>query len=485
MIRRLIVLLLALLTLTALHGYPDTDRGVGTLEKPAEVEFRVGKQYLVVIAINKYQHWMPLLSPVGDTQNLKEILTSRYHIDEVYELYDDLATKANIIKLFVDLQKKLKSDDSLLVIYSGHGHLDESSDTGFWIPVNAGTDIYEQQNWLPHAQLRGLIANIEATHVLVISDSCFAGDLIYSTRSLPVNVTEEYFKNAYSRVSRQVLTSGAVEVVPDRSGFTDQLISVFKRNDQTVLDALMLFNEVRLGVRGSTPLLGALAGTGHQEGASFLLFLNDEAVPPDSPESVHATTPSASPFPPGSAPPGSAEVGPENTGTKRSRHLSAGISCGWIITVGKFGQAFQTGPSPSGRLHYLFHRERGEVGVGLRIGALILTGIDDSTNPLNPDPWDLTCWPVATSFRYTFFVDPPLYLTAELEAGAAINSIRTYSPELHTTITTKPYLGSAIGVGLRFLDSVKITFFGRFVSTYFDIGLYMGLSPEFAIEYSF
>jgi len=480
LIRRLIVLLLALLTLTALHGYPDTDRGVGTLEKPAKVEFRIGKQYLVVIAINKYQHWMPLLSPVRDAQKLEEVLISRYHIDEVYELYDDLATKANIIKLFVDLQKKLKSDDSLLVIYSGHGHLDENSDTGFWIPVNAGTDIYEQQNWLPHVQLRGLIANIEATHVLVISDSCFAGNLIYSTRSLPVNVTAEYFKGAYSRVSRQVLTSGAVEVVPDRSAFADQLISVFKRNDHSVLDALMLFNEVRLGVKGSTPLLGALAGTGHQEGASFLLFLNDEAVSPDSPESVPGTTPAALPFPSGGA-----EVGPGNTGTKRSRHLSAGISYGWMITVGEFGQAFQTGPSPSGRLYYLLHRERGEVGVGLRTGALILTGRDDSSNPLNPDPWDLTCWPVAASFSYTAFIDPPLYLTAELEAGAAINSIKTYSPELHTTITAKPYLGSAIGVGLRFLDSVKITFFGRFVSTYFDIGLYMGLSPEFAIEYAF
>jgi hypothetical protein len=367
-----------------------------------------------------------------------------------------------------------------LVFYSGHGHLDERSDTGFWIPVNAGTDVYKQQNWLPHAQLRGLIANIEATHVLVISDSCFAGDLIYSTRSLPETLTAEYFKGAYSRVSRQVLTSGAVEVVPDDSVFSDQLISAFKRNDQPLLDALMLFNEIRLGVKGSTPLLGSLAGTGHQEGASFLLFLRDETASKDSPMPAASPKSAALPFPSD----GSVDEN-EHADLKQFRRFSAGAAVGWMIAVGTFAPAFRTEPSPSLRSHYRILRQWGEIGIGIRAGFMNLVGRDDINNPFNPEPWDVNTWSLAASLSYTSVFNPLLYLTAELEAGVAINSIATYTPDLHKTGTAAPYLGGAIGVGLRPHDRIKIAVFGRFVMMSLADGVFAGIAPEISAEYSF
>jgi hypothetical protein len=472
------VLLTLLLLLAVLQGYPDSSRSVGIFQESPEAELRMGRQHLVVIAVNRYQHWMPLLSPVRDTRKLKEILVSRYHVDEVHELYDEAATKANIIKLFVDLQKTVKADDSLLVLYSGHGHLDENSDTGFWIPVNAGTDVYEQRNWLPHSQLRGLIGNISATHILVISDSCFAGDLIYSTRSLPLNITSDYFKGAYSRVSRQVLTSGAVEAVPDESTFSDQLISVLERNDRLVLDALMLFNEVRLGVVGSTPVFGSLPGTGHQEGASFLLFLKEDALHPDGqgsdmrkPEGLPASTAGS----------GTTEV----TGSTRPRRFSAGLTWGWNILIGVFEPAFKSGPSTSCRFHYHFPRERGEIGVGLRVGALILTGKEDLDNPYYPDTVDGTAWLLAASLGYVAHIDPPLYLAAELSAGAAVNLFKYYTPALNRYTDTKPYLGSAVGVGLRLLDRLNVTVYGRFTAIPLDEGVFLGIAPEIAAEYSF
>jgi hypothetical protein len=37
----------------------------------------------------------------------------------------------------------------------------------------------------------------------------------------------------------------------------------------------MLYNQIRLGVKGTTPLFGDLKDSGHQEGSSFLLFLRE------------------------------------------------------------------------------------------------------------------------------------------------------------------------------------------------------------------
>ena len=252
----------------------ETNRGLTTDADPAASTLKVGRQFVVVIAIDKYSHWMALHDPVKDAREIRDILISRYSVDELRELYDEQATKANIIKLMVELQGEVKADDSLLIIYSGHGHLDRSSDTGFWIPVNAGTDVYEQLNWLPHSQLKGLISRLAAKHVFVISDSCFArGSAVLhpvdaSWRSTPVTSRMPIF-----RVSRQVLASGAAETVPDTSDFAFHLKSALKRNRSPCLDTIMLYNEIRLGMKSTIPLLGALGGTGHQEGASFLLFL--------------------------------------------------------------------------------------------------------------------------------------------------------------------------------------------------------------------
>lgn len=477
--RGLPIILLAIFTIATLQVYPDKTRGVGILETSDGSEIRIGRQYLVVIAVNEYQHWTPLRGPVPDSKKLKDVIVSRYHIDELYELYDEQATKANIIKLFVDLQKKVKREDGLLIVYSGHGHLDESSDTGFWIPVNAGTNVYEQKNWLPHAQLRGLISNLESMHVLVISDSCFAGDLIYSTRSLPKNITAEYFKAAYSRVSRQLLTSGVVEVVPDESAFAKQLISVLKHNDHPVLDTLMLFNEVRLGVEGSTPLMGSLAGTGHQEGASFLLFLKDESAPADRQASAGDAVAEALPYPAEGSP-----AEPAESGAGRPKRFSAGLACGFWIGVGIADLAFRSGPAPSWRMHYRHFGERGEIIAGMRVGMVVLSGMDDITNPFYPNPWDMTSYPVVASLGYATVFDPLLYFCGEVEAGIAINAITFYTPDEQKSIKTKLHLGSAVGVGLRLLDRLKVTVYGRFTSVFFD-DAFLSIAPEISVEYTF
>ena len=264
-------------------------RGLDVIAKSLGGEHAVtGKQYAIFIAIDGYKEWMPLKNPVKDAREIRDILTSRYYVDQVMELYNGEATKAGMLRLFDTLIKSVKPEDSVFIYYAGHGQLDET-ETGFWIPVDAGTDRFEQKNWIPNIQVRNNIGKMHARHIALVSDSCFSGDILNPTRGAAPTIEKEYFTKAWSRVSRQVLTSGASESVPDQSEFSQQLKLALRGNTQPYLDPLMIYGQVRLGMKGTTPLFGDLKDSGHQEGASYLFFLKDPEAAASVPAALVAS----------------------------------------------------------------------------------------------------------------------------------------------------------------------------------------------------
>ena len=254
------------------------NRGIRIRIKNLAPDSEVGKQYLVLIAINKYENWTPLYRPVKDAEEIRYTLESRYYIDEILTLYDEKATKEGIIKLFKEMQGRLEVKDSVLIFYAGHGHLDSASKNGFWIPVDGGLDENVQERWIPNSIIRGLISQMNSKHILLISDSCFSGDLLEAWREKAPTITHEYFKKAYQRRSRQVLTSGASERVPDKSEFSTQLKLALEENDKPYLDPLSIYNKIRWGIKGTLPMFGYLNGTNHQEGGAFLFFLKEDWI---------------------------------------------------------------------------------------------------------------------------------------------------------------------------------------------------------------
>jgi hypothetical protein len=268
------VFVLLLITCLLLPFYLFTQsRGVRLRIKNLDSSYEVGKQYLVLIAINRYKNWRPLYRPVKDAEEIREVLEARYYIDEVVKLYNEKASKKTIMDLFEDLQKRLKENDSVLIFYAGHGYLHRASNNGFWIPADGGADESVQERWIPNTVIRGLIGNMKSKHTLLISDSCFSGNLLDAWRDKGPTINNEYYKKAYNRYARQVITSGASESVPDRSNFANQLRLVLKENDKPYLSASMLYDEVCLGIKDTFPMFGALNGTNHQKGGAFLLFL--------------------------------------------------------------------------------------------------------------------------------------------------------------------------------------------------------------------
>ena len=224
--------------------------------KELDAGYEAGLQWAVFIAVGRYRHWGSLLHPVPDAEALREVLQARYHLDRVETLYDEAADKAGVMGLFKRLQKEVGAHDSLLVFYAGHGCLDRESSTGFWVPYDGGRDLLTQTNWIPNVQIRGMIKGMQSRHVCLVADSCFSGDILNLSRGAPPTIDEAYFRRAYGGVSRQALTSGASEEVPDESEFTHQLRLALAGNTRPYLDPLALFEEVRRGVTRTRPLLG-------------------------------------------------------------------------------------------------------------------------------------------------------------------------------------------------------------------------------------
>lgn len=245
-----------------------------------------GDQWLLVIGIDNYLSWPPLRTAVNDARSLRDLLLERYHFDREHliELYDADATRKNILSSFVRLAKTLKPEDSLLIYYAGHGHLDPITRAGSWVPVESGTD--EPSAWVSNSDIKNyLSANaIKARHILLISDSCFAGDFFRGQRGALPEVTDAVIAKAWQLDSRQAMTSGGVEPVSDagfgnHSVFAHFLLESLKGNDKPFLIPSELFPRVKSGVAQNAeqfPQFGALFGVGGQEGGEYVFFLRQQ-----------------------------------------------------------------------------------------------------------------------------------------------------------------------------------------------------------------
>ncbi|HNJ44043.1 MAG TPA: peptidase C14, partial [Acidobacteriota bacterium] len=152
----------------------------------------------------------------------------------------------------------------------GHGHWDEGLKQGFWLPKNA--ERLKRAEWLPNGSLRDYIGGIPARHTILISDSCFSGS-IFKSREAFAQPTAE-MKELYQLPSRQAMTSGALQSVPDKSVFVEYLVKRLEQNQEPYMSAESLFSSLRKAVinnspNGQVPQFGEIREAG-DEGGDFI-----------------------------------------------------------------------------------------------------------------------------------------------------------------------------------------------------------------------
>jgi len=151
---------------TIIHSAED-ERGMAVIPvSPTGHQVR-GNQWLFVIGINTYLEWSRLNTAVNDAKTVKDVLLKRYHFDKYHliELYDEDATRSNILAKLRYLANRVGPDDSIVIFYSGHGHLDSITKEGSWIPVESGRD--DISAWISNHDIKShlKIDAIKAKHI--------------------------------------------------------------------------------------------------------------------------------------------------------------------------------------------------------------------------------------------------------------------------------------------------------------------------------
>lgn len=238
------------------RGGGDPLKGMKT-SSPTKNQLVTGNYYALIIGIDKYKgSWTPLKNAVNDAKAIETTLREGYKMDKFKTLYNESATRTNIITELEWLVDNVKENDNVLIYYSGHGELKKELNKGYWVPVDATTN--STSNFISNSDLQTFIAGIKSKHTLLISDACFSGDIFRgNTVSIPFESSEKYYSKVYESKSREAISSGGIEPVMDggkqgHSVFAYYLLQALKNNTSKYFDSGQLFEKIKIPVTNNS-----------------------------------------------------------------------------------------------------------------------------------------------------------------------------------------------------------------------------------------
>jgi hypothetical protein len=259
------------------RGSTDPLKGLNVAEEKKALQ--VGSYYALLIGIDNYKgEWAKLDNAVKDAIALEDLLKRKYKFDAFRTLFNDQATRANIIAELEFLIKNVKENDNVLIYYSGHGDFKQELNKGFWVPIDATTASTAQ--CISNNDIQTYLGGIKSKHTLLISDACFSGDIFRGkTMTIPYEESGKYFSKIYNLTSRKAITSGGIEPVMDggRDGhsiFAYYLLKSLTTNDNSMYDAAQLFESIKIPVVNNstqTPNFQPIRDTG-DEGGQFIFM---------------------------------------------------------------------------------------------------------------------------------------------------------------------------------------------------------------------
>ncbi len=267
--------------------------------EPVKVgDIAFGRYHALIIANQDYQNLPDLKTPIRDARAIGSLLEARYGFEVTILQNGDRYT---ILSELNELRGRLRPKDNLLIYYAGHGELDEGSDRGYWLPIDANWQ--NPANWIANTAITDLVTAMPAKHILVVADSCYSGSMTRTAvarleRTLPAAKQRKWYRVMSQVRSRTVLTSGGLAPVldvgrGDHSVFAQAFIDVLAEN-RGVLEGHTLFRQVAERVAGAAasfqveqnPQYAPIRHAGHE--ASDFFFVSPQA---DLPVQAGAQTP--------------------------------------------------------------------------------------------------------------------------------------------------------------------------------------------------
>jgi hypothetical protein len=224
-------------------------------EAPADEGYSgPGNNFALVIGIDDYAAPLPKLeTAVNDAKSIAGLLSSKYGF-QVTTLLNQGATRDKILDAIAHYRKSLAENDSFLIYYAGHGSYDRTTDKGYWLPVDADPDPLITSRDISADDLVTEVRGLPARHVIIISDSCFSGDLSRDAGDLsPSDGNQAYIRRMQRAPSRTLMASGSDEPVSDsgsqdHSVFAALLLQAMQSRSRQAFTADDLFSSVRKSV---------------------------------------------------------------------------------------------------------------------------------------------------------------------------------------------------------------------------------------------
>ena len=254
--------------------------GITVFRKKAAYE-RKGKDYALLFAVESYDHWPNLMSPLYDAQAIRMDLQSTYGFQ--VELIHN-PTRAEIVGTLIKYAEKQYTDeDQLLIFFAGHGHFNKILKEGYLVAQNTSKpeDDITMESYLSHSEFRNIIDRMSCKHIFLVLDTCYSGtfDQRIAMRgevedvSKPLSHADIEQKLKY--MTRWYLTSGGKEQVFDggrgHSPFAHELLEALRskggRDNILTIDEVLRYLE-----RLDNPKPRA-SGFGRNEPGSDFLFI--------------------------------------------------------------------------------------------------------------------------------------------------------------------------------------------------------------------
>lgn len=233
----------------------------------------MGKTFVLVMTNHKYQNLKELTGPPSDAQLLKSCLMN-YCVDSIIH-YENLT--------LADFRKAINTDvsswvnkyhvKSLLIWYGGHGAYSEFHNSGYWIPVDAAVDDFENYYSLTELKI-SLSANKKLNHLLLISDACQTGQSFYAKSIIKSTASPCSEWQLTKMRSAECFTSSDSQLSSDNSIFAKTFTKVLQNDPSDCLGIVSVaekVTEIVLQNQAQIPIFGNITGM-ESENGSFVFI---------------------------------------------------------------------------------------------------------------------------------------------------------------------------------------------------------------------
>lgn len=140
-----------------------------------ENQMNTRKIYGLTIGISDYTHLRRLSSATNDAQDIASVIHAGLIESEVKQLLDQEATKELILKELTHLSQVAQSQDTVIVLFSGHGgRTSKASEQAYFCPVET-TATNLEQTALSSKEFTDALREIRSERLVVLLDTCYAG----------------------------------------------------------------------------------------------------------------------------------------------------------------------------------------------------------------------------------------------------------------------------------------------------------------------